>query len=63
MDIAVVREDLRFTDEVLNGLAEFFQAAKIRRYTGITFYQYLLCPEYFDSQLIELNGGNCNATH
>lgn len=63
MDIVVVREDLRFTDEVLNGLAEFFQAAKIRQYMGITFYQYLLCPEYFDSLLIELNGGNCNAIH
>lgn len=63
MIIAVVREDLRFADKALNDLADFFRLANIREAQGITFYQYLLCPEYFDAKQAEMKGSNCDSLH
>ena len=51
------REGMVMPEERLNGLGDFFVKAKIREQTGATFYQYLLCPEYFDAKVMEYQGG------
>ena len=63
MYIAIVKEDFKFSDRTLDGLGDFFQAANIREQTGATFYQYLLCPEYYDAKVVELKGGDCDSLH